>query len=140
MPASMSLAQPKYPIQQEESESGLDVEVDEERGPQEDEPMEASTSSATAARVPGSSGRARRKGSAAGKPVRNGGVRAYGQQYGNELMQPEWMTDVPVDLGGNWWVRGPQDGGWETAGDSFVERAGEAWAVVQHTCCTSCNG
>eukprot|EP00198_Chlamydomonas_reinhardtii_P012130 XP_001701467.1 predicted protein [Chlamydomonas reinhardtii] len=72
--------------------------------------MEASTSSATAARVPGSSGRARRKGSAAGKPVRNGGVRAYGQQYGNELMQPEWMTDVPVDLGGNWgrtvsWLR-----------------------------------
>ncbi|GLC63873.1 hypothetical protein PLESTF_000092700 [Pleodorina starrii] len=34
----------------------------------------------------------------------SGGVRAYGQQYGNELMQPEWMTDVPSDLATNWLV------------------------------------
>ncbi|KAG2441934.1 hypothetical protein HXX76_003539 [Chlamydomonas incerta] len=89
--------------EQEESDSGLDAEVGEERGPQEDEPMEASTSAATA-RGSGAGVRGRRKGGAAGKPVRNGGVRSYGQRYGNELMQPEWMTDVPADLGGNWLV------------------------------------
>ncbi|KAG2451618.1 hypothetical protein HYH02_003399 [Chlamydomonas schloesseri] len=94
--------------EQEESDSGLDVEGGDERGPQEDEPMEAATSSCTATAVReggrAGGGRGRRKGGAAGKPVRNGGVRAYGQQYGNELMQPEWMTDVPADLGSNWLV------------------------------------
>ncbi|GFR46702.1 hypothetical protein Agub_g8321 [Astrephomene gubernaculifera] len=33
-----------------------------------------------------------------------GGVRSYGLQYGNELMQPEWLTDVPTDLASNWMV------------------------------------
>ncbi|KXZ49130.1 hypothetical protein GPECTOR_23g59 [Gonium pectorale] len=39
-----------------------------------------------------------------GAPDGGGGVRAYGLQYGNELMQPEWMTDVPQDLASSWLV------------------------------------
>ncbi|GIL48596.1 hypothetical protein Vafri_5078 [Volvox africanus] len=34
----------------------------------------------------------------------NGGVRAYGQRYGSELMQPEWMTDIPSGLATDWLV------------------------------------
>ncbi|GIL69575.1 hypothetical protein Vretifemale_497 [Volvox reticuliferus] len=78
----------------------------------EDAEMDPSTSYGTgghAARCGARGGRGRgQRGSGWRRPsvqaTGNGGVRAYGQRYGSELMQPEWMTDIPGDLATNWLV------------------------------------
>ncbi|KAG2487114.1 hypothetical protein HYH03_014227 [Edaphochlamys debaryana] len=73
---------------------------------------DVSTSYAPSSGGPRGRGRGGGRGSGlSGAAKRRMNVRAYGARYGNELMQPEWLTDVPPDLAANWLVM-PRPEGW----------------------------